>query len=85
VLLRAVFAEDMQQLERLALERGVSKIEWEQLLAYAAAVLQNCGNYRSFGDKKFIPQLAPDKFWTVVECSRAFMTHREPLLDMYAE
>ena len=82
MLLRAVFAENVEELQRQACEQGVSEDEWKQLLAYAAAVLQNCGNYRSFGDKKFIPQLSAEKFWTVVGCSRAFKEHREAVLDM---
>lgn len=36
-------------------------------MAYSAAVFQNCGNFKSFGDTKFVPQISPKVFRTVVE------------------
>ncbi|KAL6454090.1 hypothetical protein SBY92_003549 [Candida maltosa Xu316] len=36
-------------------------------LDYALQFLDNAGNYKSFGDKKFIPRLASDKFDQLIE------------------
>lgn len=38
-------------------------------LEYASQFLSNLGNYKSFGDKKFIPQLSEEKFRAVVEAA----------------
>lgn len=83
MLLRAMFAEGIVSLRKKAADK-LSEGEWQQLLAYAAATLQNCGNYRSFGDKKFVPQLAPEKFWAVIKASEAYSVHPRELADMYS-
>ena len=36
------------------------------LMAYASGVYGNMGNYRSFGDTKFIPELTKEKFDAIV-------------------
>jgi len=41
-------------------------------LAYSAAVFQNCGNYKAFGDTKFVPELPQEEFHKVIsqaDCS----------------
>jgi len=43
---------------------------------YAAAVFQNCGNFKSFGDTKFVPQLHPDKFKAAAKGCSAYKTHQ---------
>lgn len=47
----------IQDLKQQSLSAGVSEDEYKMLLAYAAGVYSNMGNYRSFGDTKFIPEL----------------------------
>jgi len=39
------------------------------MLAYSAAVFQNCGNYKSFGDSKFVPELSQDSFKKIIQSS----------------
>ena len=44
--------------------------ECKKLFIYLAAFLDNCGNYKSFGDSKFIPECSKDnfkKFWLLTE------------------
>ena len=53
----------------------MSDTEWQQLLAYSAAVFNNCGNFKSFGDTKFVPELPLEKFNAIVRSSRAYQTH----------
>ena len=53
---------------------------YAQLMAYSAAVFQNCGNYRAFGDTKFVPELDSEEFKTVLNKSEAHKTHG-PVLD----
>lgn len=45
----------------------LSKQEVLQYLEYASQFLGNMGNYKSFGDRKFIPRLASDKFESLVK------------------
>lgn len=41
--------------------------ELNQLLAYSAGVFNNCGNFKSFGDTKFVPELSPTRMRQVIE------------------
>ncbi|KAH9865367.1 hypothetical protein J1614_008950 [Plenodomus biglobosus] len=43
----------------LAKDAGLSKAEIDEYLNYAAQFLGNLGNYKSFGDSKFVPRLEP--------------------------
>eukprot|EP00826_Nyctotherus_ovalis_P055150 TRINITY_DN7308_c0_g1_i4.p1 TRINITY_DN7308_c0_g1~~TRINITY_DN7308_c0_g1_i4.p1 ORF type:complete len:283 (-),score=71.58 TRINITY_DN7308_c0_g1_i4:1161-2009(-) len=83
VLLRAIFAEGHESLKKKALSQGLSETEWSQLVVYSAATLQNIGNYKSFGDKKFIPELSPDKFLAVVKASEAYKKYQGPINDIW--
>lgn len=83
VLLRAIFAEGHKSLKEKAIAQGVTETEWKQFLAYSAATLQNMGNYRSFGDKKFIPELPIDKFWTVIKASETYNKHPTEITDIW--
>ena len=45
--------------KRLGKETGVSDEDVKEWLNYAAQFLGNCGNYKGFGDSKFIPRVGP--------------------------
>jgi dipeptidyl-peptidase-3 len=47
-------------------------LEWTQFCAYAAAVYQNTGNFHSFGDNKFVPELPEDRFVHICKSSNAY-------------
>ncbi|KAI9204354.1 peptidase family M49-domain-containing protein [Polychytrium aggregatum] len=57
---------DLAQLKTAA---GLDDAAWTHLLEYAAVVLHNRGNYKSFGDVKVIPRLSLEAFDRVVEAS----------------
>ncbi len=44
----------------------------QALVAYISAFLSNMGNYRGFGDKKFIPDLPKDKLESLILHSKAY-------------
>lgn len=46
----------------LAEKTGVSDQDLQYFLEYAAQFLGNCGNYKGFGDSKFIPRLSAESF-----------------------
>ena len=48
------------QWPKLAQEVGVSEEDLQSFLQYAAQFLGNCGNYKGFGDSKFIPRCPPE-------------------------
>lgn len=70
-LLLAVFsAQPIQDLISKARDNGIEQHEIDDILMYSAAFLSNMGNYKSFGDTKFIPQTYSDRF-------RAFLLSSE--------
>jgi len=53
-------------LQEAAAEAGISEEGWKQFNAYVAGVYGNMGNYHSFGDMKFVPELAPEDFKAIL-------------------
>ena len=47
--------------------------DYKAFLAYAAAFYQNMGNYRSFGSMKFIPEMSPTKFLTILKTNPLYL------------
>uniref|UniRef100_H3A2H9 Dipeptidyl peptidase 3 n=1 Tax=Latimeria chalumnae TaxID=7897 RepID=H3A2H9_LATCH len=73
VLLTKIFrSQAPAELEPVATVAGLSSDEFQALLVYAAAVYANMGNYKSFGDTKFIPNLPKEKLKALVWQSKAF-------------
>uniref|UniRef100_A0A8C2B3T7 Dipeptidyl peptidase 3 n=1 Tax=Cyprinus carpio TaxID=7962 RepID=A0A8C2B3T7_CYPCA len=73
VLLQKIFRlQAPQQLEAAATAAGLSAEEYQAFLVYAAGLYANMGNYKSFGDTKFIPNLPKEKFKALVWESLAF-------------
>ncbi|KAJ8266167.1 hypothetical protein GJAV_G00126710 [Gymnothorax javanicus] len=60
------------QLETVATAAGLSSDEYQAFLVYAAGLYANMGNYKSFGDTKFIPNLPKEKLKALVWQSQAF-------------
>uniref|UniRef100_A0AAR2M688 Dipeptidyl peptidase 3 n=1 Tax=Pygocentrus nattereri TaxID=42514 RepID=A0AAR2M688_PYGNA len=71
VLLQKIFRKQPPaQLEAVATAAGLSSEEYQAFLVYAAGLYANMGNYKSFGDTKFIPNLP--KFKALVWESQAY-------------
>jgi dipeptidyl-peptidase-3 len=60
------------------------EVKYKQLLAYSAAVFQNCGNYKAFGDCKFVPELPEEDFRSVLQSSEASKTHGEVINQIWS-
>lgn len=61
------------KLKEAALKNAqINDEEWRMLLAYSAAVFQNCGNYKAFGDTKFVPEIESEKFHAIVKSADAY-------------
>uniref|UniRef100_A0A060T491 Dipeptidyl peptidase 3 n=1 Tax=Blastobotrys adeninivorans TaxID=409370 RepID=A0A060T491_BLAAD len=69
--------------DTLASKAGVSDTEVTQFLEYASQFLSNLGNYKSFGDAKFIPRLSEEAFGKIAsvdaKAGAMFDIVREPL------
>lgn len=72
MLFKSLFTGGVQPLKEASLSQGISETEWNQMLVYSAAVFQNCGNYLSFGDTKFVPQLPKESFLKIVKASPGY-------------
>jgi dipeptidyl-peptidase-3 len=82
-LLQLVFsAQPLETLKAAAAARDVSDADWDAALLYAAAFYGNMGNYKSFGDTKFVPTIATDKFEAVCLASAA---PAEKVAQLHAE
>uniref|UniRef100_A0A3P9MJX0 Dipeptidyl peptidase 3 n=1 Tax=Oryzias latipes TaxID=8090 RepID=A0A3P9MJX0_ORYLA len=58
VLLQRIFRKETpEELEKVAATVGLSSEEYKAFLVYAAGLYANMGNYKSFGDTKFVPNL----------------------------
>ncbi|TSL04314.1 Dipeptidyl peptidase 3 [Bagarius yarrelli] len=73
VLLQRIFRKQTPaQLDAVAAAIGLSSAEYQGFLVYAAGLYANMGNYKSFGDTKFIPNLPKEKFKALVWESQAY-------------
>ena len=41
------------------------------------------GNYKGFGDFKFVPDLTPDLFWKIVQASKAYKENPEKITNIW--
>uniref|UniRef100_A0A8C7MX35 Dipeptidyl peptidase 3 n=1 Tax=Oncorhynchus kisutch TaxID=8019 RepID=A0A8C7MX35_ONCKI len=73
VLLQRLFRKQPPaQLGNVATAAGLSPEEYQAFLVYAAGLYANMGNYKSFGDTKFIPNLPKENLKALVWQSQAF-------------
>ncbi|XP_075589373.1 dipeptidyl peptidase 3 isoform X1 [Dermatophagoides farinae] len=73
-LFQRIFAtEPIDQLKSVAMDKcEFNEEEWRSFLVYVAAFYSNMGNYRSFGDSKFVPNLSKNKFERLIKSSQAY-------------
>ena len=61
---------------KLAKDVGVEHEETQRWVEYAAQFLGNCGNYKGFGDSKFVPRVEADTLQKICgvneKCKRAY-------------
>jgi len=77
VLLKLMFSEGCESLKAKVSAAGLTDDQWKQMTAYSACVFNNCGNFRSFGDTKFVPEFDQETFSKFVKASGAYSTHKE--------
>ncbi|XP_053304356.1 dipeptidyl peptidase 3 [Spea bombifrons] len=78
ILLNRLFrSQEPAKLQVVALDQGWTEEEYQALLVYSAGFFANMGNYKSFGDTKFVPNVAKEKFEKLLHASEAYATDPE--------
>jgi len=75
--------EPIEDLKKIALEKcGLTEDEFTAILVFTSAVYTNMGNYKGFGDSKFIPNIPADKLDSFLQETKAFKNQAK-LLDSW--
>lgn len=70
VLLHKLFsAQDPSEIRRLATSHNFTDAEITGLFIYAAGIFTNAGNYKGFGDTKFVPGIEASRFEKLLKLS----------------
>lgn len=64
-------AQPVAELEAQAISAGATEDEVSAALMYCGAFYGNVGNYKSFGDTKFVPAIAPGRFALILKAGAA--------------
>ena len=76
--------EDVTEIKKKALTQGgLNEEEWEKILAYVAGVFTNCGNFFSYGDNKFIPEVSKEKMWGWIKSTKLYETKPQLLNELF--
>ena len=55
----------------------------QAILVYASAFYSNMGNYKSFGDTKFIPDISSDKFHSLITSCEAYKQDKQAIDNLW--
>ncbi|XP_078391770.1 dipeptidyl peptidase 3 [Cetorhinus maximus] len=84
VLLQKLFrAQPLSVLQETATTVGMTSEEYQAFLVYAAGLYSNMGNYKSFGDTKFVPNLPQEKLKALVWQSAAYKQKPEEIESLW--
>jgi len=83
LLMRIGRGQDCGSLREAALEAGLNEQQVTAFFVYCAGFLGNMGNYKGFGDSKFVPNLPQEKFDTLVKASSAYKANPSVLGEIW--
>lgn len=80
-LLHKLFrSQSIPELKKVAVDEcGFTEDDFTGLLVYTSGILSNMGNYKGFGDTKFIPNLSKEKFVKLFKASKAYSLHKDEM------
>lgn len=74
---KVFFDETVLEVKEKLLKNGFSAEEIKMLFIYIGAFFQNCGNYLSFGDTKFIPEIPNKRFLEFILLTKAYQLNKD--------
>ncbi|CAD8051708.1 unnamed protein product [Paramecium sonneborni] len=83
-LLQKIFQkESTSEIKDKLLQNEFTENQVQQLFIYFSAFFQNCGNYLSFGDSKFVPELPVEKFRQFLQLTKAYSEQQEEFTKIW--
>ncbi|NP_001086656.1 dipeptidyl-peptidase 3 L homeolog [Xenopus laevis] len=84
ILLNRLFrSQEPGELKDVAVGQGLNEDEYQAFLVYATGFFANMGNYKSFGDTKFVPNVPREKLEKLVRASNAFAKDPEGMDSLW--
>lgn len=85
LLLQKLFRnQSIDCLKEEALKIGLSEDDFQAILIYAAGFYNNMGNYKSFGDRKFIPNLSKETFEKfILHCANNVLSNGQQVITLW--
>jgi dipeptidyl-peptidase-3 len=69
---RINLAQTPEDLRKSQIAAGFSEDDVDAFFIFCSGVYTNMGNYKSFGDSKFVPDLKPETFEDFIKKSKAW-------------
>lgn len=84
LLHKLYLGQTIPDLKQVAFQKcGFTEDEFTALLVYSSGIFTNMGNYKGFGDTKFIPNLPKNKFESLVMASAAFEADKQKITNLW--
>ena len=73
----------MSELKSSLLKAGLTEQEVTAYLVYCSGFYGNMGNYKGFGDSKFVPNMEPERMELLVKSSQAYKNSPEVMETLW--
>lgn len=83
IILRTFDNKNAKELEEVAKNAGFTEVELKQIYIYLSAFLNNCGNFKSFGDSKFVPECSQQALRKFFLLSSYWSAHQDEFCGIY--